>query len=196
MTRPRGHEDRCTRLLLRAKRGDTESFAELYTALRPAVRDFAGSLDGTLSAHDREDLVQEAFLAAWKRLGRYRGDASAKTFVLAIAKNLLLKHIFTRRRLAIIYTPDLDYVPDRGAPAGSTGSSSMSPEEVRRTVRLAMAKLGGAQRRAAELDLSCNSRTAAVEAANCSHGQFADRLYQARKRLRQMLKGLLGRVLL
>lgn len=39
---------------------------------------------------ERDDLAQEVLLAVWKALPRFRGESSAKTFVLRIAHNRCL----------------------------------------------------------------------------------------------------------
>ena len=196
MRRPLASADECTQLLLRAQRGDSDAFAELYAALSPVVRDFIASLGGQLCRHERDDLVQEVFLRVWVNLATYRGEASAKTFVFGVAKKTALKVVSRRQRLPVVYTGDLSHLPDGRAPAAPTGSSTIGPDEILLRIRQAMARLSDAQRRAVELDLANNSRIAAAEADNCTPGQFADRLYQARKRLRQMLNGLLRCVLL
>ena len=47
---------------------------------------------------EREDLVQQTFLGCIEAHARYKGDASFKTFLLAIARNQLFKH-FSKQRL-------------------------------------------------------------------------------------------------
>ena len=188
------HVDDCTQLLLRAQGGDSQAFADLYGALSPTVRDYVFSLNSRLRPQEREDMVQEVFLRVWHGLSGYRREASAKTFLLAVARNVLLKHLSERGRLPLVYTADLSYVPDRSAHAEPTGSHRDGPDHLPLMIQQAMAKLTDAQRRAVELDLADISRTAAAKLANCSPSQFADRLYEARKRLRKMLKGQLRRV--
>jgi RNA polymerase sigma factor (sigma-70 family) len=48
-----------------------------------------------------EDLVQQTFLACIEARARYQGDASFKTFLLAIARNTLFKHYSKQRRTAL-----------------------------------------------------------------------------------------------
>jgi RNA polymerase sigma-70 factor (ECF subfamily) len=182
----KGSADACTGLLLRAQRGDGQAFAQLYTGLCPVVGDFAASLDRRLSVHEQEELTQEVFLRVWKNLPGYRAEASARTFILAITRRLLLKELAIRRRRPTLLVGDLRRLAAEDAPG-----SWLERQETADAVGQAMAKLTPPQRQAVEFDLSRNSRTAAARVAYCSPGQFADRLYQARKRLRQMLKGLL-----
>src|SRR3954463_9150776 len=42
------------------------------------------------AAADREDLFQDIFLAVWRALPSFRGDASARTWVYRIAHNVAL----------------------------------------------------------------------------------------------------------
>ena len=82
-------DDHRTQLLLRAQQGDSQAFCDLYAAMRPVVADYAASLNSGLSAHEHDDLVQEVFLRAWRGLGAYRGQASAKTYYLSLTRNTL-----------------------------------------------------------------------------------------------------------
>jgi RNA polymerase sigma-70 factor (ECF subfamily) len=43
-----------------------------------------------LSAADRDDLFQDIFLAVWRALPSFRGDASTRTWIYRIAHNLAL----------------------------------------------------------------------------------------------------------
>ena len=185
----RRHEnaDEYTQLLLRAQRGDPRAFAGLYGALSPAIRDFIASLDGQLCPHECEDLAHETLLVVWQKLSEYRGEASARTFALAIAKNIALKHMSKRQRLPVIYTGDLSHVPSH-EPA-----SSRSPEsdEVTRAIEKAMAQLTEAQRQAIELvRIRGMPRSEALKLASCSPNQFQKRLQRAAESLRQLLRNL------
>ena len=184
------YTDLCTQLLLQARGGDPQAFAALHVSLSQAVRDFAASLDDHLDKDELDDIVQEVFMRVWCKHMSYRGEASGKTFVLAIARNVVLKDMSERRRLPIVHTRDFSHIADRTAPIEPIGSRHTDVDGLLPAVRQAMVRLTDAQRRAVELDLSHNSRKAAAEAANCTPRQFADRLYRARKRLRQMLNGL------
>jgi RNA polymerase sigma factor (sigma-70 family) len=49
-------------------------------------------------AVDREDLFQEIFLAVWRALPAFRGDASARTWLYRIAHNVALTWQARKRR--------------------------------------------------------------------------------------------------
>ena len=70
-------------LVARARAGDAAAFGELVDRHRAAVYRAALAVLGSPS--DAEDAAQEAFVAAFRRLSGFRGDASFKTWLLTIA---------------------------------------------------------------------------------------------------------------
>jgi RNA polymerase sigma-70 factor (ECF subfamily) len=77
-------------LVERARDGDADAFGELveryqgvvYRAARAALR----------SSTDADDVAQEAFVAAFRKLNSFRGGAEFKTWLLAIAWNAARMH--------------------------------------------------------------------------------------------------------
>lgn len=69
--------------LERARAGDADAFGTLVDRYRDAV--FRAALAATGSAAEADDAAQEAFVAAYRRLDRFRGDSSFKTWLLSIA---------------------------------------------------------------------------------------------------------------
>jgi RNA polymerase sigma factor (sigma-70 family) len=77
--------------------GDKQAGSTLFERhYRSVYRFFANKLS---SLAEVEDLVQQCFMAAIEARARYRGDASFKTFLLAIARNLLLKRLRDHRKV-------------------------------------------------------------------------------------------------
>lgn len=75
--------------------GDTIAGSELFKRhYRSVFRFFANKVHGLATV---EDLVQQTFMACIEARARYRGDARFHTFLLGIARNLLLKYIRDRR---------------------------------------------------------------------------------------------------
>jgi RNA polymerase sigma-70 factor, ECF subfamily len=70
-------------LVQRARQGDSAAFGELIDRHRSAV--YRAALAALGSHADAEDAAQDAFLAAYRRLDSFRGDASFKTWLLTIA---------------------------------------------------------------------------------------------------------------
>src|SRR5689334_4354605 len=77
-------------LIALARSGDHAAFGrliELYQ--RVAVRT---ALAAVGRREDAEDVAQEAFLMAWRKLGAFRGDASFRTWLLTIVWRKALDH--------------------------------------------------------------------------------------------------------
>jgi RNA polymerase sigma-70 factor, ECF subfamily len=65
-----------------AQAGDSEAFGILVGRHQRAV--FRAALAGVGSATEADDVAQEAFVAAFRKLGDFRGQAAFKTWMLAI----------------------------------------------------------------------------------------------------------------
>jgi RNA polymerase sigma-70 factor (ECF subfamily) len=96
-TRDTGDAD----LVARLRSGDVSALGEAYDAHGPHVRAYARRVTGDEAA--AEDLVQETFLELPGAIGRFRGESSLRTFVIAIAVNCTRHHVraASRRRAAI-----------------------------------------------------------------------------------------------
>ena len=70
-------------LVRRAQAGDVEAFGELVERHRRAV--FRAALAAVRSVSEADDVAQDAFVTAFRKLDGFRGEASFKTWLLAIA---------------------------------------------------------------------------------------------------------------
>jgi len=70
-------------LVRRAQAGDTAAFGELVERHRRAV--FRAALAAVRSAAEADEVAQDAFVTAFQKLDGFRGEASFKTWLLAIA---------------------------------------------------------------------------------------------------------------
>ena len=96
-----------------SKTGDGEAFRLLYRRFAPSVHAVVLARAGPAEA---EDLVQEVFLAAHRRLASLREAGSFGSWVLAIARNAAADH--HRRRAA---RPREEPLPEQGLPARPAG---------------------------------------------------------------------------
>jgi RNA polymerase sigma-70 factor (ECF subfamily) len=100
-------------LVTRVAEGDEGAFGELLKRHQDAVYGFAWRL--LKDAQEAEDVAQEVFLRLYRTAGRYRPEASLRTFLLRIAKNLCID-FFRRKR------PELmDQMPDISSPETPLG---------------------------------------------------------------------------
>src|SRR5258706_16354621 len=94
-------------LIERCRAHERTAHDELYHRFR---RQVAGNLYRVLGDRtDLEDLVQEAFVIAFRGLDRFRGDARLSTWLYRICVNVALGRIRTRKRRPAAYgVADLD----------------------------------------------------------------------------------------
>ena len=69
----------------RAQAGDEAAFAQLVQRYGQPVLSICYA--SVLNPADAEDLAQEVFLAAWRSLPRFRGDAAFSTWLFTLARN-------------------------------------------------------------------------------------------------------------
>lgn len=92
--------------LERARAGDPEAFGVLVDRFREPV--FRAALAATGSQAEADDAAQEAFVAAYRRLDRFRGESSFKTWLLTIVWNKALdrRRAMRRRTFLSLETED------------------------------------------------------------------------------------------
>ena len=132
-------------LVARAREGDTAAFGELVLRHRNAV--YRAALAATGAPADADDVAQDAFLLAYRRLGSFRGSASFKTWLLTITWNQAINRRHANKRWWQRFV-DLGLGSDGDETATNTFvSTSRTPEqlaaagELRRAIRDAIARL-------------------------------------------------------
>jgi RNA polymerase sigma-70 factor (ECF subfamily) len=84
-----------TLLVRKAQRGDRAAFEELVRHYDQAVLRLAMHLTG--SATEAQDVYQEAFLKAYRNIGKFRFECSFYTWIYRIVTNLCLDHLRKRQ---------------------------------------------------------------------------------------------------
>ena len=74
-----------------ARSGDRQAFDELVR--RTFVDTFTLARRLTGNEEDARDVVQEAYLRAWKGIGKFRGDAAFSTWMYRITANTASTHV-------------------------------------------------------------------------------------------------------
>jgi RNA polymerase sigma-70 factor (ECF subfamily) len=92
------------------RRGDREAAGRLFDRHFECVYRFYAS---KVELADVDDLVQQTYVGLMEARDRFRGDASVRTYLLAIARNLLVGHIRTRGRNAS-FDPSISSLEDLG----------------------------------------------------------------------------------
>jgi RNA polymerase sigma-70 factor (ECF subfamily) len=109
-------DDQC--LIAACRSGKTEAFGVLVSRYQDRLYPTVFRLTGC--AEDAHDLLQEAFLRAYEKLGRFHGESSFYTWIYRIAVNLALSDRRKRRHESIAAL--LGDVPDdriEGNPAAT-----------------------------------------------------------------------------
>lgn len=110
-----GHPDLA--LAGRCRLGTPGAFDELYRVHAPRLFGLACRFVGRV---DAEDLLQEIFLSAHRKLDQYKGDSSLGTWLYRLATNLCLDHLRSRGARFDSVTEAMDEEPE--APGPATGS--------------------------------------------------------------------------
>jgi RNA polymerase sigma-70 factor (ECF subfamily) len=108
------------KLLAAARNGDAGQFSELTEPYRRELQVHCYRILGSL--HDAEDLVQETFLRAWKRIETLEGRASFRSWLYKIATNACLDFLDQQRSRR--------FLPNTNLPSADpqTGILPPSPE--------------------------------------------------------------------
>ena len=176
-------------LVNRARQGDPAAFGELVDRHRTAV--YRAALAALGSHADADDVAQETFVAAHRRLNGFRGDASFKTWVLTIAWN---QSINRRRSLVRVWRqivqPKVDEDPiDAPAAAHQSPEARFMGDELRRAIRDAIRGLPAKLRDTLLLVQSGEHTYEEIAAMTGSPvGTIKWRVSEARKVIRKRLK--------
>jgi RNA polymerase sigma-70 factor (ECF subfamily) len=82
-------------LVARCQGGDVDAFAELYARHSARIFSLAARMAG--SPETGEDLLQEVFLQAYRKIGGFKGDAAIGTWLYRLALNHCLDFVRSRQ---------------------------------------------------------------------------------------------------
>lgn len=134
---------------------------------------------------EREDLVQEVWIAVVRAWPSFRGEASERTFVLRIAHNRGVTHSMRRRARGEAGDEGLEELPD----PTPLPEEQLAREQQRRRLLAAIRRLPLPLREVAALRLEGLSDAEIASVVGISAGNVAVRLTRARHALRELLEG-------
>jgi len=96
----------------RAQQADTSAFEKLYRLHVDKVYGLCLRMTG--NAAEAEDCTQEAFIQAWNKLSKFRGDSAFSTWIHRIAVNSVLGRMRKSRREQdrVLAVTDISPVPE------------------------------------------------------------------------------------
>ena len=113
--------------ILAAQQGDPDAFAQLVRRYAPLVRATALSVMANLEASD--DVAQQAFVQAWRRLSELREPAAFGSWIRQITRNLALTQLRGRQRYRARVAPDGGQIEAAASEAPDAESRLLAREE-------------------------------------------------------------------
>ena len=165
---------------LRAADGDHEAFERLYRSHVDRIYSLALRMTGEDLA---EDLTQEVFIRAWKKLGSFRGDARFGTWLHRLAVNHILSRRETVRKREARHVTGQGIMERMIAPRRRASAEGLDIESALQTL----------PSRAKEVfvlyDVEGYAHEEIAEMTGVSVGTSKSQLHRARKLLREQLRG-------
>ena len=172
-------------LVARVRAGDFDAFEALYREHAARLYTLACRMAG--SPEDGEDLLQEIFLQAYRKLGSFKGDSSIGTWLYRLAVNQCLDVLRGRQSKMARVTDSLD---DEGAAEPAAVAPVVPTAVSRLDLDRAIAKLPQGCRAAFILhDVEGFEHNEVAKLLGVSEGTSKSQVHKARLRLRGLLSG-------
>jgi RNA polymerase sigma-70 factor, ECF subfamily len=172
-------------LAQRCRHGDAAAFEELYRAHAGRLYNLVLRMAG--STQEAEDLLQEVFLHAHRKLGSFRGDSSLGTWLYRLAVNHCLDFLRGRQAKMTRATDSLD---DEGAEEPAAAAPMIPTAVSRLDLERAIARLPPGCRAAFILhDVQGFEHHEVAKLMGVSEGTSKSQVHKARMKLRGMLSG-------
>ena len=171
-------------LAARCRAGDADAFEELYR--QHARRLFSLVVRMVGSAEDAEDLVQEVFLQAHRKLAGFRGESTLGTWLYRLTMNHCLDHLRGRQAKMRRATESLD---DEDAAEPMAPAPAVPPAISRMDLEKAIAALPPGSRAAFLLhDVEGFEHREIAAILGVSEGTSKSQVHKARLKLRGILR--------
>jgi len=182
-------------LVDRAQHGDKKAFELLVVKYQRKLMRLISRL--IRDQAEAEDVVQEAFIKAYRALPQFRGDSAFYTWLYRIGINTAKNYLVTQGRRAPTSTEadveeaetfdDGDQLRDINTP-----ESMLATKQIAETVNLAMEVLPEELRTAITLrEIEGLSYEDIAEAMHCPIGTVRSRIFRAREAIAEKLRPLL-----
>jgi len=157
------------------------AFEELYRLYSPRLFGVAYRLVGPQEA---EDLLQEIFLSAHRKLSQYKGESSLGTWLFRLATNQCLDYLRSKRARLALLTDGFEHDPNA---QGSAAGAIVGVVD-RMDLERALALLPPGARAVFVLhDVEGCEHREVAEHLGISDGTSKSQLHKARMRLRSLL---------
>jgi RNA polymerase sigma factor (sigma-70 family) len=172
-------------LVRRAQGGDSEAFDEIVERHKGAV--FRAALAALRNREDAEDVTQETFITAFRKLETFRGESQLRTWLSRIAWNRSMDHRRRGRFRSFLHLdePDATELPSKEADPERTTLAGSVHAMVRREIDLLPDNLRDTLLLASGGDLDYAS---IAQMLGVREGTVKSRVFEARAMLRSTLR--------
>ena len=173
-------------LVRRAQEGDPDAFSYLFSAHK--TKTYSLCLRMTANTTEAEDLTQDAFLQAFRKLGTFRGDSALSTWLYRVAVNTVLMHMRKKGLHAVSLDQPLEQ-PD-GSVKREQGKldDRLSGSVDRIALTRAMKELPAGYRTIFVLhEVKGYEHHEIARLLRCSVGNSKSQLHKAKTRMRELL---------
>lgn len=184
-------------IIARCRAGDVDAFAEIVERHQKRMLNLAFRMTG--SHEDACEVVQDAFVAAYRSIAGFKGASRFSTWLSAIVMNLARNRIVQmrsreRRETASLEDPldtDNGHLVFEPAAPGPSVLERLEQEEIRRMVQECINRLEADFRGVVVLrDIRGFSYSEVSEILRLAEGTVKSRLFRARDALRECLEKL------
>ncbi len=167
-----------------ARDGDPVAFDEIVERHKAAV--FRAALAALRNREDAEDVTQETFITAYRKLGSFRGESQVRTWLSRIAWNRSMDQRRKGRFRSFLHLdePDAVELPSQDADPERATLASSAHARVRREIERLPENLRDTLLLASSGDLDYAS---IAEMMGVREGTIKSRVFEARAMLRMML---------
>ena len=177
-------------LVASAQDGDDEAFGKLVETYQRRV--YALAFGILRQREDAWDVAQEAFVKAYKNLGRFKGQSAFYTWLYRIAYNLSMDHLRSRARrdsVALDENRVVEAAASEEAPKSSHPGESADRRELAKVIQNAMTRLTDKHRAIIVLrEIEGLSYEEMAQVLKISKGTVMSRLFHARRNLQALLQ--------
>jgi RNA polymerase sigma-70 factor (ECF subfamily) len=174
-------------LIARTAEGDRRAFELLVERHAATVLRLATAMSDPSTA---EDAMQQTFLSVYQHAVSFRGDASARTWLLTIARNTTYRLHGKTQREELVEEPLMELGVNAGWGSADPEAIAIAAER-RGALTRAMAMLSPEDREVLILrDLEGLRGSEAAEVLGIGERALKSRLHRARLRLAALLRGL------
>ena len=165
----------------RCRRNEPGAFEELYRLHSPRLFGLTYRLVGP---NEAEDLLQEIFLSAHRKMALYKGEAALGTWLFRLGTNQCLDYLRSKRARLMLLTDAID----QDAPAAPAASGAVLSVVERMDLERAIDQLPGGARAVFVLhDVEGCEHREVAQFLRITEGTSKSQLHKARMRLRAAL---------